>query len=145
MANYRIVLEVNLPQVELFDYLATLSNTKDWEPSTAEGRNVGPEALGLGSTFEIEIRSRRGTRPFTFQIVEFDAPQWAVIDATTRALYARYTIQVRKVDEHTSEMNFESVRRHRGFSAIFNSLLFIPMRRIGKRARLNLERTLSER
>lgn len=144
MANYRILLNIDMPQEKLFTYLATLSNTKEWEPSVGGARDENREALGLGSTFELEIHARKSTRPFTFKIVEFEAPQCAVLDSITRAFYSKITVKVRKIDEESSEMSFESMRRRRGFSAIFNGLLFFPMRRIGKRARLNLEKVLTD-
>ncbi|HVB02029.1 MAG TPA: hypothetical protein VNE42_12330 [Acidimicrobiales bacterium] len=145
MANYRIPLKVGLPQEKLFTYLTTLSYARDWEPSVAGARDENTAALGIGSSFDLEIRARKRTRPFTYKIVEFEPPQRAVLEAITRAFYSRITINVLKIDDETSEMNFESALRRRGFSAIFNGILYFPMRRIGKRAHLNLERVLTGR
>lgn len=145
MANYRILLKVDMPQEELFNFLTTLSNTKDWDPSVAGSLDENTEVLGLGSTFELNIHTHKRTRLFTFKIVEFESPQCAVLESITRAFYSKITVKIRKIDEGSSEMSYESILRRRGFSAIFNGLLALPMRRIGKRAHLNLEKVLNNR
>ncbi|HUY07732.1 MAG TPA: hypothetical protein VMU99_10775 [Acidimicrobiales bacterium] len=143
MANYRIALKVDIPQGELFTYLVTLTNTTQWEPSVTRARAERPGAIGIGSGFDLEIRARTHARAFAFKIVEFDSPQSAVLEAITRAFYSRITLMVQKIDESSSVMDYELILRRRGFGAIFNGLLYLPVRRIGKRARINLEKVLN--
>ncbi len=143
MANYRITIQVAMPREPLFAYLTTLSNARNWEPTVSAASDTNGEPLESGRTFEIEARAPTRVRKFTYKIVEFEPPQHSVLEAITRSFYSRITINVRKIDDETSEMVYESALRRRGFSAIFNSLLFISMRRNGKRARHNLERVLT--
>ena len=132
-----------MPQEQLFTYLARLSNAKDWDPSVSGAVDANTDPLGLKSSFELEVHARKRTRSFHYKVVEFKPPQHAVLEATTRAFYSRITINIFKVDDETSELNYESAIRRRGFAAIFNGLLYVPVRRIGKRAQLNLGKVLA--
>ncbi len=143
MAHYRIQMKVDMPEEQLFTYLATLTNAKDWEPGVS-GANVSDGApLGIGSTFELEMHSRTRSRPFVYKIVEFEPPHHCVLEAVTRAFYSRITIDTRSIDDETSELNYESALRRRGFAAFFNGLLYLPVRRTGKRAQQNLAKVLT--
>lgn len=143
MANYRMSIQSNMPQERLFKYMATFSNAVEWDPEVASARGDDPGQLGLGSLFHLDLRVRKGTTPFIYKIVEFESPSCVVLEAITKTFFARDTIKVHKIDDKTSELDYEATLRMRGFAAILNGLLFIPFRRVGKRAKRGLEAVLA--
>lgn len=138
MANYRIALHANLTPQRLFTYMATFSNAIHWDPEVQSASELSPGIVQIGSSYQLEIKVGKKTLPFTFAIVEFDPPTHAVLESLTKTFYIRNTVEVRPAGHGSSELAYESTVRFRGFAAILNGFLFVPLRRIGHRARLRL-------
>jgi hypothetical protein len=138
MAIYRTTLRVPMPQVALFTYMATYSNAKSWDPIVKDAREEQPLPAALGAMFHLDVKTLRGTRPFTYTIVEFDSPNTVVLEAITNTYYSREAISVRKVSDEESELTYRATLRLRGFAAILNGFLPIVIHRIGLQARQGL-------
>jgi carbon monoxide dehydrogenase subunit G len=73
-------LEIDRPIDEVFDFLADLSTTAEWDPGILEARRGEDGPIGVGSTFHL-VASFDGRRVgLTYTTTFYDRPRRFVVD-----------------------------------------------------------------
>merc|ERR1719158_2624516 len=64
------------PADVVFDYLATFSNTQEWDPGCLEGRRTDSGRLGVGSKFDLVTTFKGSKSNMTYEITKFEKPNY---------------------------------------------------------------------
>jgi Polyketide cyclase / dehydrase and lipid transport len=56
MATYSTQIEAAGGQDEVFEYLATFSNAREWDPGVVDGEALTPGPVAVGSGFRLGVR-----------------------------------------------------------------------------------------
>jgi hypothetical protein len=63
MATHSTQIEAAGGQDEVFEYLATFSNARDWDPGVVDGEALTPGPVAVGSVFRLGVRLAGGSCP----------------------------------------------------------------------------------
>jgi len=94
MATYRTTIESAWSQPDAFEYLATFSNAREWDPSVAEAEALTAGAAALGSQYRLAVRVAGRLVRFLYEVVAIDRPARVVLQANRRFLSSTDTITV---------------------------------------------------
>jgi len=142
MAKYETTIQTTAPAEAAFDYLAKFSSAQQWDPGVSEARMTSAEPVGQGSTFELSVSFFGRSVPMTYKIVEFEAGQRVVLEAT-KPLHSRDTITVTP-SANGSEVTYQALLILSGPSRVADPLLNLAFKRIGDKAASGLREHLSQ-
>ena len=94
MAIYSTQIEATGGQDEVFDYLATFSNARQWDPGVVDGESLTPGPAAVGSVYRLGVRLAGRVVPFDYRVLEIDRPRRVVLQATHGHLVSTDTITV---------------------------------------------------
>ena len=94
MATYSTQIEAAGGQDEVFEYMATFSNAREWDPGVADGEALTPGPVAVGSVFRLGVRMAGRVVPFEYRVLELDRPRRVVLQATRGHLTSTDTITV---------------------------------------------------
>ncbi|MFZ0249351.1 MAG: SRPBCC family protein [Acidimicrobiales bacterium] len=94
MATYRTRIDAAGEPDEVFDYLATFSNAREWDPSVVEGATLVPGPAAVGSVYRLGVRVAGRVVPFEYRVLELDRPRRVVLQARHGQIVSTDTITV---------------------------------------------------
>lgn len=93
MATYSTAIDSPRSPGDVFEYLATFSNAREWDPSVVEGESSTgrPE---VGSVYRLSVRTAGRVLSLEYEILELDRPHRVVLQARRGGLVSSDTITV---------------------------------------------------
>ena len=138
MARYRTTFTSLTSPEAAFDYLSRFSTTSEWDPGVVEARDLTPDPVGLGSTFEV-ISSFLGRRvPLRYEIVKYQFPRRVVLRAENSSVRSTDTITCEAGADGTTVVSYEAILEPRGPARAMAPVFALLFRRIGDRAAAGL-------
>lgn len=139
MARYLATVPSSRTADETFAYLAEFSNAQEWDPGVVRGARLDDGPLGVGSRFEITVRSLRESS-LVYEVTAYDATARRVVLRGTNAL-------VVSLDEITvapdGSVTYDADLRFRGPLRVLDPMLRLSFKPIGDKAASGLRATLA--
>ena len=125
-----------------FAYMSDLENFDEWDPGTKQATRVVGEAPGLGTAYDLVVKT--GPREITmrYETLEFDAPNRIVARADTSTLRSLDTITVEPTPDGSSIVTYDAVLTLKGLAKVATPLLALAFGRIGDQAAAGLRTAL---
>jgi hypothetical protein len=133
MARFLDAIDLPVPPVAAFDYLARFDHTAEWDPGVVEATRLDPGPLGAGSRFAV-IASFLGRRvPLEYEITAFEPPHRLVLRGEGGSVVSVDTITFAPIPGGT-RVCYDALLELRGLARIFDPLLQLLFQRAGRRA-----------
>ena len=113
MTTYCTVIDSPKEPKEVFEYMATFSNARDWDPSVVEAEALTPGQANLGSQFRLGVRVAGRVTWFDYTVVAIDRPKRVVLRAESGLVASTDTIEVEPLGSGT-RMRYYAVLDPRG-------------------------------
>ncbi len=114
MATYSTQIDARRCQDDVFEYLGTFSNAREWDPGVVDGVSLTPGPLALGSAFRLGVQLAGRVVPFEYRVVDIDRPRLVVLRAQHGRIVSTDTITVEWAGPG-SRVRYDAVLEARGF------------------------------
>ena len=141
MATYRTEIDSPRSPGEVFEYLATFSNARDWDPSVAEAEPLSAGRAEIGSVYRLGVRAAGRVVPLDYEVVALDRPHRVVLEARRAGLVSSDTITVEPLYSG-SRVRYVAVFRVRGLLRVAGPLMGSVFGKMADRAAAGLRRRL---
>ena len=144
MARYLTSIESKATADDAFDLIADFSRITAWDPGVVSGKRLDDGPIAVGSRFE--VLSAVGPRriPLTYEVLEWDRPHRAVLQARTRDFTSYDVITVADLAGSGSEVTYEANLSLHGVRRLADPLLRVALQIIGRRAEGGIRRALKD-
>lgn len=142
MAKYTVSVESSKSVEEAFAYMADLRNFANWDPGVLTVTQVAGDGAGLGSSFDVAVKSVGGGTVLRYETVEYDEPGNLLVEARNSKFTSIDRITVVAKDEG-SIVTYAAELLLNGCLSPLNPLLGLVFNRIGDRAAAGLRRVLT--
>ena len=127
---------------EAFAYMADLRNFANWDPGVLTVTQVAGDGAGLGSSFDVAVKSVGGGTVLRYETLEYDEPGNLLVEARNSKFTSIDRITVAAKDEG-SIVTYAAELLLNGCLSPLNPLLGLVFNRIGDRAAAGLRRVLA--
>jgi hypothetical protein len=142
MAKYTVSVESSKSVEEAFAYMADLRNFANWDPGVLTVTQVAGDGAGLGSSFDVAVKSVGGGTVLRYETLEYDEPGNLLVEARNSKFTSIDRITVVAKDEG-SIVTYAAELLLNGCLSPLNPLLGLVFNRIGDRAAAGLRRVLA--
>jgi carbon monoxide dehydrogenase subunit G len=142
MASYRTTVTTTAAPDRVFEYLARFSSAVEWDPGVVASRDVRPGPVGVGSAFELTVRTLGREVDYRYEIIEIDRPHRVTLTGESSLFATTDTISVASADGGT-EVVYAAELEAKGVGRLLAPVLPLVFRRICDRAAGGLERELA--
>ena len=142
MAKYTVSVESSKSVEEAFAYMADLRNFANWDPGVLTVTQVAGDGAGLGSSFDVAVKSVGGGTVLRYETLEYDEPANLLVEARNSKFTSIDRITVVAKDEG-SIVTYSAELLLNGCLSPLNPLLGLVFNRIGDRAAAGLRRVLA--
>ena len=142
MAKYTVSVESSKSVEEAFAYMADLRNFANWDPGVLTVTQVAGDGAGLGSSFDVAVKSIGGGTVLRYETLEYDEPGNLLVEARNSKFTSIDRITVVAKDEG-SIVTYAAELLLNGCLSPLNPLLGLVFNRIGDRAAAGLRRVLA--
>ncbi len=142
MAKYTVSVESSKSVEEAFAYMADLRNFANWDPGVLTVTQVAGDGAGLGSSFDVAVKSVGGGTVLRYETLEYDEPGNLLVEARNSKFTSIDRITVVAKDEG-SIVTYAAELLLNGCLSPLNPLLGLVFNRIGDRAAVGLRRVLA--
>ncbi len=122
--------------------MADLRNFARWDPGVREVRMVAGDAPGLGSAFDVDVRTAFATMTLRYEVIGWEAPVRVVVRAETSTLVSLDEISI-EARADGSTVTYDADVSFTGGLRLANPLLAVVFGRIGDRAAGGLRHVLA--
>ena len=142
MATYSTQIEAARGQDEVFEYLATFSNAREWDPGVVDGESLTPGPVAVGSVYRLGVRLAGRVVPFEYRVLELDRPRRVVLQATHGHMESTDTITVERAGPG-SRVRYVAVLEGHGLLRLASPLLARCFTTMADRAAAGLRAALA--
>ena len=142
MAIYSTDIEATGGQDEVFEYLATFSNAREWDPGVVDGEGLTSGPVAVGSVYRLGVRLAGRVVPFDYRVLELDRPRRVVLQASHGHMVSTDTITVKKLGPG-SLVRYVAVLEGRGLLRLASPLLTHFFSKLADRGAAGLRATLA--
>ena len=142
MAKYKVSVESSKSVEEAFAYMADLRNFANWDPGVLTVTQVAGDGAGMGSSFDVAVKSVGGGTVLRYETLEYDEPGNLLVEARNSKFTSIDRITVVAKDEG-SIVTYAAELLLNGCLSPLNPLLGLVFNRIGDRAAAGLRRVLA--
>ena len=142
MAEYTVSVESSKSVEEAFAYMADLRNFANWDPGVLTVTQVAGDGAGLGSSFDVAVKSVGGGTVLRYETLEYDEPGNLLVEARNSKFTSIDRITVVAKDKG-SIVTYAAELLLNGCLSPLNPLLGLVFNRIGDRAAAGLRRVLA--
>jgi len=142
MARYAATVTSQHPAADTFSYLATFTNTADWDPGVIAAEQLDRGPVRPGTRFRLVVPFLGGRLTLTYQVVTLMPGREIVLAASSRLLRATDRIVVDPAGDSATVSYLADVRL-RGPLAVLDILLRPGFRAVGQRATAGLAHALA--
>lgn len=144
MARYRCTFDTPTSPDDTLDYMARFSNAVRWDPSVRSARMTTDEPVGIGSRFDLVVRSFGRDIPFTYEVTEYERAARVALRADRGSLVSLDTVTVRALPAGGSALTYDAELRPTGAWRLLEPVFAVMFRRMGAAAEAGLRRELGE-
>jgi Polyketide cyclase / dehydrase and lipid transport len=141
MARYAATVTSQHPAPDTFSYLATFTNTADWDPGVISAEQLDGGPVRPGTRFRLVVPFLGRRLPLTYQVVTLVPGREIVLAGGSRLLRATDRIVVDPAGDGAT-VNYQADVRLRGPLALLDTLLRPGFRAVGQRAAAGLAQVL---
>ena len=142
MATYRTEIDSPKRPGDVFEYLATFSNAREWDPSVVDAEPRSPGRAEVGSVYRLGVRSAGRVVPLDYEVVALDRPHRVVLEARRGGLVSSDTITVEPLYSG-SRVRYVAVLQLRGLLRVATPLIGSAFAKMADRAAAGLRRRLT--
>ena len=113
MATYSTEIDSTKDREDAFDYLATFSNAKEWDPSVTEAEALQSGPAEEGSVYRLGVRVAGRVMTFDYTVVALERPSRVVLQARHPLMTSTDTITVEPAGSG-SRIRYDAVLEPRG-------------------------------
>ena len=119
--NFKKSITVKRPLIEVFHYVSHFENSDQWSSSVKESRKISPGLLGVGARFELIF----GFGPFKgtvlYEVKNYEKDKLILVHGSGPHYEGEEKISFHKIDEVTTQINYEMNHQIKGFFSVFGS------------------------
>lgn len=141
MPHYVTAVKTAWGVEEAFGFMADVRNFGRWDPGVHSVTIVHGDGPGLGSAYDVEVRTGPVPLVLRYEVVEWEAPRRLLLVARTRTLQSIDEIRVEPAGAG-AVVTYDARLDLRGALRVANPLLALAFGRIGDRAAAGLRRAL---
>lgn len=78
-----VAVLISRPRDDVFAYVADVRNRPRWDDSVDSEELTSPEPIGIGTTVHTRLRSMGRPYQYTWEIVEYEAPNRMKVESTS--------------------------------------------------------------
>lgn len=142
MTTYSTVIDSPKPADEVFEYLATFSNAREWDPGVTGAESLTPGAPDVGSVYRLRVRVGGRDVPFDYRVVSIDRPATVVLRAEQSGMVSMDTITVESAGTG-SRVSYVAVLESRGVLRLAAPFVAKSFRKMADRGADGLRRALA--
>ncbi len=142
MAIYKTQIDAARGPEEVFEYLATFSNAREWDPGVTEGEALTPGPAAVGSVYRLGVRIGGRVVAFDYKVVDIDRPRRVVLQATRGHVVSTDTITVERAGPG-SRVRYVAVLDGRGLLRLASPLIARVFSTTAERAATGLRTALA--
>lgn len=142
MARYAATVNSQHPAADTFSYLATFTNTADWDPGVISAEQLDGGPVRPGTRFRLVVPFLGRRLPLIYQVVKLAPGSEIVLAASSRLLRATDRIVVDPAGDG-AVVSYQADVRLRGPLALLDTLLRPGFRAVGQRAAAGLGHVLA--
>jgi carbon monoxide dehydrogenase subunit G len=142
MATYSTQIDAAGGQDEVFEYQATITNAREWDPGVVDGVALTSGPVAVDSVFRLGVRVAGRVVPFEYRVLELDRPRRVVLQATQGHMTSTDTITVERAGAG-SRVRYEAVLEGRGVLRLASPLLARFFSAMADRGAAGLRATLA--
>jgi dehydrogenase/reductase SDR family protein 12 len=143
MATYAATISTLRAPADAFDYLATFTNSADWDPGVLAAEQVDAGPVRTGTRFRLTVPFLGRRLRLVYRVTSFQPGHQVVLRAASALLLATDQITVTREDSRTL-VSYEAKVDLRGPLRLLDPLLHQGFRRVGDRAAAGLRAALAE-
>jgi Polyketide cyclase / dehydrase and lipid transport len=137
MARYYATVESGRSAAETFGYLATFSNTAEWDPGVLAGEQLDPGPVSAGSRFRLRVPFLGVRMSLTYEVIRFVPDREVLLQAANALLRSTDRIVVASAADG-STVSYDAEVRLQGPLRVLDPLLRPGFRAVGERAAAGL-------
>jgi len=142
MATYSTEIDSTWDQEEVFEYLSTFSNAREWDPGVTEGEPLSTGPAVVGSVYRLAVRIAGRVVPFDYRVVDIDRPRRVVLQARRGGIVSTDTITVEWAGPG-SRVRYVAVLDGKGILRLAAPVIAWAFARMADRAAAGLRRALA--
>ncbi len=142
MARYRTTIESKASADDAFDLICDFARITEWDPGVVSGKQIDAGPITVGTTFEVVSAFGPRRIPLTYEVLEWDRPNRAVLQAVTRDFTSYDVISVDDLAGSGSELTYDATLRLHGPRKLFEPALAASFVVIGRRAESGIRKAL---
>ncbi|NQU37102.1 MAG: SRPBCC family protein [Actinobacteria bacterium] len=143
MARFVTTVESSATPADAFELIANFSNIMSWDPGIGSAKRLDSGPIEVGSRFLVESVFGPRRIPLEYEVLEWIAPNFAVLQARTRDFTSYDVISVSKVPGG-SAVTYDADLRLHGVRRVFDLPLLAAFQIIGRRAESGMRRELAK-
>lgn len=142
MARYQTSVRTSWAPQRAFEYMSDLENFDQWDPGTQSAVRVVGSAPGLGTAYDLVVRTAGREMTLRYETTEFDAPRRLTAQADTGTLRSLDIISVEATPDGGSIVTYDANISLKGLAKLGTPLLAFAFQRIGDQAAAGLRQAL---
>jgi len=142
MPRYQTSVRTRWAPQRAFEYMSNLENFDEWDPGTQSAVRVVGSAPGLGTAYDLVVRTAGREMTLRYETIEFDAPRRLTAQADTGTLRSLDIITVEAASDGGSVVTYDANISLKGLAKLGTPLLALAFRRIGDQAAVGLRQAL---
>lgn len=142
MARFVTTVESGATPSDAFNLIADFGNIMSWDPGIGSVERLDSGPIKVGSRFRVESVFGPRRIPLEYEVLDWTAPQRAVLQASTRDFTSYDVISVAKTS-NGSAVTYDADLRLHGFRRVMDLPLLAAFQVIGRRAEAGMRRELN--
>ena len=142
MTRLHETVTTRLPVEAAFPFIADFANNPAWDPGTASARRLDHGPIGVGATYELDIRMRGSTMPMTYRITAYEPNARVELRGEGANVRARDDIRFAATPSGGTTVDYVADLELTGWWRLLTPFLGGTFRRIGEGARDGMQRAL---
>jgi hypothetical protein len=142
MATYSTEIDSPRDREEAFDYLATFSNAREWDPSVTQAAALSSGKAHVGSVYRLGVRVAGRVVSFDYTVVAMERPSRVVLEARHPLMVSTDTIRVDRAGTG-SRVRYDAVIEPRGVLRLVAPLVGRSFVKMADKGAAGLRRALA--
>jgi dehydrogenase/reductase SDR family protein 12 len=143
MIRLKQTIKVDRPIREVFQYAGDFENLEQWDPGVSESKKVTPGPVGVGTVYNVVVKSGPWRIPMEYAVTEYAPPVRVVLEGKGKSIRAVDSITFEERPNGT-EVAYIADLSFSGRLASAESMMKGMLDRVGRKAMAGLEAALNE-
>ncbi|UCC99777.1 MAG: SDR family NAD(P)-dependent oxidoreductase, partial [Phycisphaerales bacterium] len=144
MIRLKQTIRVDRPVRDVFRYAGDFENVEQWDPGISESKKVTPGPVGVGTVYNVLVKSGPWRIPMQYTVTEYAPPNRVVLEGEGKRIRALDSITFEERPNGT-EVIYTADLSFSGALASAEPVMKGMLDRVGRKAIVGLEISLNER